>query len=340
MWILPERLSHSQISRADLRGAKLGCDRVGNDEWKCAQLQGAFLDHAQLQGANLDGAQLQSAWLVGAQLQRANLQRAQLQGANLLGAQLQGALPGHALQGANLDGAQLQGASLVAQLQGANLLGAELQGANLDGAQLQGASLRGVFVWRTNPPLFTNGAFIDASEPRPKYWGLDCRLRFPEACDWTEASFAALKSVIESSVPAGVMRDQALKGIAVLEKPPYVQDYALVKAWVKLAEASARSADSYPDTLAKTLIQTGCTTPKLEEYPPAAANPYVVGGLTKLLDQRFWGNLSQEAAVAAAFLDEAKCPGARGLSEDNKAKLQEIRDRGLAAPPGPGAVVR
>jgi hypothetical protein len=57
------------------------------------------------------------------------------------------------------------------------------------------------------------------------------------------------------------------------------------------------------------------------------------------LDYRFEGNLSREAEVAATFLDQAKCPGARGLSEENKAKLQEIRDRGLA-PPGPGAAAQ
>ena len=54
-----------------------------------------------------------------------------------------------------------------------------------------------------------------------------------------------------------------------------------------------------------------------------------------ILDFRFESHLSQEAEVAAAFLDKAKCPGARGLSEENKAKLQEIRNRGLPAPPKP-----
>jgi hypothetical protein len=44
-------------------------------------------------------------------------------------------------------------------------------------------------------------------------------------------------------------------------------------------------------------------------------------GAGSQLDYRFEGNLSQEAEVAAAFLDEKKCPGARGLSEESKAKL-------------------
>jgi hypothetical protein len=37
-------------------------------------------------------------------------------------------------------------------------------------------------------------------------------------------------------------------------------------------------------------------------------------------------------ALAAAFLDEAHCPGAHGLSEADKAKLKEI-----ATPAGPQA---
>lgn len=53
------------------------------------------------------------------------------------------------------------------------------------------------------------------------------------------------------------------------------------------------------------------------------------------LDFRFRANRLQEAEVAAAFLDEAKCRGAHGLSEENKARLQEIRDRGLPASPKP-----
>ena len=59
-----------------------------------------------------------------------------------------------------------------------------------------------------------------------------------------------------------------------------------------------------------------------------------------LLDRRFPGHPSQEAEVAAAFLDEAKCPGALGLPEGNKAKLREIRDRVLPASAGPAAAAR
>jgi hypothetical protein len=53
----------------------------------------------------------------------------------------------------------------------------------------------------------------------------------------------------------------------------------------------------------------------------------------------FQGNSAQSAEVARAFLDEANCPGAQGLSEEKKTKLREIR--GLDAPqPFTGAASR
>ena len=61
----------------------------------------------------------------------------------------------------------------------------------------------------------------------------------------------------------------------------------------------------------------------------------MIGALIPRLDYRFERNLPQEADVAAAFLDEPKCPGAFGLSDENKAKLRQIRDRSLPAPTNP-----
>ena len=106
-------------------------------------------------------------------------------------------------------------------MQGANLDQAQLQGAALFGAQLQGASLVNNFVWRTYPPLNTNGALVNAPEPGPKYSGLDCPLGPP--CEWSEKSYTALRSLIENSVP------QVLWRIAILETPPYVADEGSAK---------------------------------------------------------------------------------------------------------------
>jgi uncharacterized protein YjbI with pentapeptide repeats len=268
------------------------------------------------------------------QLQGAELSVTQLQGTNLSYAQLQGAkLSAARLQGASLDSAQLHGAELsAAQLQGASLSQTQLQGANLSNAELEGASLTDNFVWRTGPPLKTEGAFVSRPQPGPKYSGLDCRIG---KCDWSETSYAALKSLIEKSLPAGPLRDQALERIAILEKPPYVADEASAKAWMDLAEESASPNDSFVTTRAKVFKEIGCA---------ADGAPYVMGALIRQLDDQFLGyigpHLAQEAEVAAAFLDEAKCPGALGLSEENKAKLREIRDRPLPASSRPNVVAR
>jgi hypothetical protein len=132
-------------------------------------------------------------------------------------------------------------------------------------------------------------------------------------------------------------RASALPQTATLEKPPYVADEVVTKAWTDLARVSAGSTGSYFSTLAKLFKEIGCA---------ADGAPYVIGGLIHRrgnrvqLEDRFEGHPSEGAEVAAAFLDEAKCPGARGLSEENKAKLQEIRDRGLPAPAGSGTAAR
>jgi hypothetical protein len=256
-----------------------------------------------------------------------------LDSARLMGALLEGA----DLRGASLNNADLTGASLKgADLHGASLNHAQLQGALLDGAQLQGASLRGDYVWRTYPPSNATGAFVEAPEPGPKYSPsyaysrddnakFDCRWH----CDWSEASYTMLKSMLEDYVSAGWQRDLVLQRIAALEKPPYVTDEASAKAWTDLA-VSSLSTSSYFSALAKTLKEIGCA---------ANGAPYVIGGLIRQLYNRFEGSPAQLGEVAAAFLDEKQCPGARGLSENGKAQLREIPDS-LPAPTGPGTAAR
>jgi uncharacterized protein YjbI with pentapeptide repeats len=338
------QLQGALLAGAQLQGTNFSFAQLKDASLVGAQLQGALLNRAELQGAELAGAQLQGAILARAQLQSASLNRAQLQGASLFEAQLQGADFSLAhLQGALLAGAQLHGALLAgAQLQGASLFEAQLQGANLSSADLEGALLRHSYVWRTDPPSNSTGAFVDALELGPKYSGLDCRAR---ECDWSGTSYATLKSLIENSASGwNLVQHQALRQIAVLEKPPYVANEASAKAWTDFAKGSARPPGSYFDNLVKTIKEIGCAVD---------GAPYVINNLMRplggapglfapvvYLHQRFEGHLSHEAEIAAAFLDEAKCPAARGLSEENKAQLQEIRDRGLPAPAGPVQVSR
>jgi hypothetical protein len=126
-------LRRARLVDANLQGARLGDANLEGAEFYRANLQDVWLASADLQGAQLNFANLQGATLILADLRRADLGGADLQDASLIGANLQGTT----LIGANLQGAQLN----VADLQGARLDDAKLQGARLDGAKLQGARL-------------------------------------------------------------------------------------------------------------------------------------------------------------------------------------------------------
>ena len=241
--------------------AKFGCDYNGGER-KCAQLQGADPTEAQLQGADLGDAQLQGADLRYAKLQDANLRQAQLQGAGLSFAQLQGAtLSEVGLQGADLRYAQLQGDDLnFTRLQGADLENAGLQGADLRYAELQGADLNGALVWRAKVPD-KNAAKDVWGTPNAgaKSNGLECE--YPrEACDWSAASFAALRTLIIKEVPAGSDRDAALKRIAALEKPVDPADHSTADARGSVDQKL--TFDQYFNALAVTLQHQRFAPPK------------------------------------------------------------------------------
>lgn len=315
------QLSGAIFYGADLRGAKLGCDEVSS-RGNCAQIQGASFAFARLQGASLDGAQLQGALFESARLEAASFDGAQLQGASFDPFPN----PSHPyptkLQGAYLVGAQLQGASLnSAQLRGADLKDAQLQGASLNGTQLQDALLSNVFVWKAKPPTAENGAgaLIDAIEPQPKYLGLDCDNLI--ACDWTDKSYAALKSLIEASVPRGLRRDKALERIEPLGSP-FNEDKSHTSAWIDFAKGLQRSPEPYPERLVKVLKEIGC----------AAESAYVIAGITDQLDDRFRDSPNQAAEIATVFLDETNCPGAHGLPEEAKEDLRYFRNE-VKSPP-------
>jgi hypothetical protein len=125
---------------------------------------------------DLRGRWLDGAVFVGADLPKVDLTGAHLERAALYGAQLQGAA---------LDGAQLQGASLD---------WAQLQGASLAQAQLQGASFVALCVWRADARQAT---WEDTRVARP------VTAPIGPFCDWTAASFAALKQLIAKEVPEG-----------------------------------------------------------------------------------------------------------------------------------------
>ena len=286
------QLQNAVLAFAELREAKFNCDRDGKQR-RCAQLPGADLIGAQLPGADLSGAELQGA----------DLGFAQLPGAGLYGAQL---------QGADLDGAQLQGAYLTL---------AQLQGADFGGAQLKGAEIQHTLVWRAKPPAKDATKDVWGSpDTGAKSLGFGCKSA--EAfCGWTPASFAALRTIIETELPAGRYRDAALERIAVLEKPPDPADHATADAWGPLYDPSL-TRPQYLAALAAMLQRELCA---------AESSPDAIAGVIRQLDYRFQDDTRQEAELAKAFLDDKKCSAAPGLSEEAKAKLRAIRDRAAEA---------
>jgi len=270
-------LEHALLTRARLEGAKLQNARLGQ-----AWLEGAVLDGASLQGASLNLARLNGASLQGANLQGASIVRAWLQGASLEGARLQGALLDAAqLQGASLVHAELQGASLnIARLQGASLERARLQSASLDRAQLQGASLGGATLLGTN---LTGAQLQGASFAGALLQGADFRHSDLTGTDigpaeilrasfdganlhaiseeglakvpLLERDFLALQNEIANAVPAGPLRDAALKRIEILNPRG-------IAAEVRFSPALDRprtSATAYSNALASQLKALVCS---------------------------------------------------------------------------------
>jgi hypothetical protein len=285
-------------------------------------LHGAILIEARLRKADFTGAQLQGASLQSTDLRDAKFECAERNSSNGC-AELQGAsLDLAQLQGASLDNAQLQGASLDnAELQGASLARTQLQGASLVAAQLQGASLVDVFVYRVSGGPQIAGARVERPEIKPRYRFLDCVP--PNVCGFSPAAFATLKKMIGTEVPAGRFRDDALRRMARLDPDDQSIDAKLdppANRW-KEFEAAPPDRDEFEKGLADIFNKIGCA---------ADGAPYVVHYLTGWLGYRFAPGSSHPAVLAQAFLDDTKCPGARGLTDADKAKLRDIAAK---APP-------
>jgi uncharacterized protein YjbI with pentapeptide repeats len=170
----PDGLRELDLTRVDLRRARLDY----------ANFHGARLDYANLQGAWLADANLQDAWLVGANLEHAALSHANFQDAQLDNANLQHAhLDNTNLQRAVLSDANLQQAWLFrTNLQGAELFRANLQGAGLAGANLQDAQLKRTNLQRAR--LFDanlRGAQLDDANLQDAVAGKDTR--WPDGFD-------------------------------------------------------------------------------------------------------------------------------------------------------------
>ena len=300
------RLQGAKLRNVDLRGAKLGCeDKKMEDnqlEEECAQLQGAAsLRKAQLQGADLYKAELQGADLLFANLEGANMRGAKLQGADLRYAKLQGAdLPGADLQGADLRFANLQGADLDnAALQGADLRWAYLQATKLHGAKLQGADLTGVEIWRAS---FPDG--LGEQSPAP--------IGLPETSPLTPEAWDELKKQLRTSISDGQLSERLINDLDPIlgDDAP---DWADKDRWTSyIDETKMKTKEPSPDAFAQYLANLACSDSRTAEGLARRAITFGVEGK---------GNYAKPLAEA---LLKSSCEGAKGLTDDTRARLQGL----------------
>jgi uncharacterized protein YjbI with pentapeptide repeats len=314
------RMPQAKLDGAQLQGASLVQAQLQGAGLFRAQLQGASLNKAQLQGASLILAQLQGAWLNEAQLQGALLVEAQLQGASLFWAQLQGASLARAqLQGASLEVARLQGAFLLeAQLQGAGLLGAELQGASLvwaqlqgaslDGAQLQGALITRAQIWR----MWAPGAALADAQLRDLDFSdtAPCpdRVQAGEACP-NPRSWAGWIEEWIKSIPAGQRRDAAQRRLAVLttENGPAG------------AETPQGVWNTHPTPQAEAVAR------RLGDLACGARDaPHIARGVLNRIRAGAPRNLGAQRQTLAARMLGADCLGAKDLHAYERTRLRDI----------------
>jgi hypothetical protein len=114
-----------------------------------------------------------------------------------------------------------------------------------------------------------------------------------------------------------------LSRIARLNPTQPAPEGVSAEVWTALAKLSSQPdfLDSYQRRLIATLKDIGCN---------ADGAPYVITGIVnqgRFIEGLFKGGQPYIPVLAVAFLDEPNCAGARGLSEDHKARLRAIRDR-------------
>ena len=225
-------------------------------------------------------------------------------------------------------GAQLQGASLDdAQLQGASLVDAQLQGASFEEAALEATDLSRAYLWRNNSPAPPSE--VAALRMSGETWLPD------------DMAYQALRTTIES-LPAGRLRDQALKQIRILDcavpafescdyLPPPVgaawwlgtQRDAVV--WREALEKAARvDEQAYAEALAKVLTKLVCS---------GGGNAiYVLRGAG------FHDRLKAAGAAGSGLIDDLTskdskdCPVAASLTDADRAELLHMKQAAIKKP--------
>lgn len=137
-------------------------------------------------------------------------------------------------------------------------------------------------------------------------------------------AFDALNKEIIKQAPEGDRRRSALARIERLDpNKPLEREDEMASVWAAL-EQSSPAADAFETIVAEQWRKAGCD---------AKGAPYVVRGLLRRVVENLeqisfeWERIYK--SIAAAFLDEEHCAGARGLTEGETSRLKAIAGRAL-----------
>jgi hypothetical protein len=142
-----------------------------------------------------------------------------------------------------------------------------------------------------------------------------------------ESAMVAVVPVLHEIIPHGWTRLALLAPDATITSSygehPASGELMRERLWRFMDDPSALpSLDDYVKNLRGLWEKTGCD--------PSGA-PFVIRGLLTFFDVLG----PQQPALATAFLDEAHCPGAHGLLDDDKIRLRAIWDQPASQQPKP-----
>ena len=206
------------------------------------------------------------------------------------------------LRKADLLKAKLTGAVMLGtRLDNADLSGAEMQGANLSGAKMQGAILFGAGLWMA----VAHGTYLEWADTRATN----------DEDPFADSDLLERKQAIDAwldAIPEGSARDLASDRLDILRDPS--RGPAGCRAWLCAQIPPPKDWNDTTETgLGDYLGALGCQ---------AGNAPHVARGLLWRMEI----NEGQYRPILAAALLAPDCAGAKGLTEQELARVQAIAE--------------
>jgi uncharacterized protein YjbI with pentapeptide repeats len=322
-------LAGANFERAQLQGASFTRATLSGGYFRYAQLQGAVMDRTRLQGADFRQAQLQGAWSYYADFTAASFEETQAQGASFEKARFDAALFVNAqFQGANFFDASLKGARFGREV---GLQAPQLQGASFNSANLDAAFFNAPPVWRSDARELRpyKSVFVDQPMPGPEAYGRAMCGR-DGRCAWSADSFVAVRQAVESRVPTGKYRDEALERIAMLDPAkPADDEEKMTASWNELAARPKPPAGDSDRVLAALYREIGCNKDN-----SVYALRRIISNVLGIFD----GSNEALMQMLETFDRDPKCENARAMTERDRSVLATMVDaakklRNPTAPP-------